>query len=139
MQKFGAHPHNIREMDMDDIFLSRLKLLVIMAKAFLDGCPLGENRCRAILDNARHMESEAVILGGLLSKSKQEIIPAGSMAFDHLFYQRVKLLAGMVKSFAQANPIGSHRRKSLQNNLDIICRIMMFKGEFVGRQFLEVA
>ena len=139
MQKFGAQPHNIREMDMDDIFLSRLKLLVIMAKAFLDGCPLGENRCRAILENAGHMESEAVILGNLLSKFKQDSISTGAMDFDHLFYQRVKLLAAMVKSFAQAHPLGSHRRRSLQDNLDIICRIMMFKGEFVRRQFLEVA
>jgi hypothetical protein len=60
-------------MDLDDIFNARLRLLIIMAKAYLEGCSLGKQRCRAMLENARHIESESIDLGGLIA----------GFAYDH--------------------------------------------------------
>ena len=63
MLRLGPPPSETREMDLDDIFFSRLKLMIIMAKAFLEDYPLGEHRCRAMLENAEHIETDAVQMG----------------------------------------------------------------------------
>ena len=42
-------------MSVHDIFLSRLKLLIIMAKAYLKNYPIGRYRKSAIINNARHI------------------------------------------------------------------------------------
>jgi len=44
MIKLGPAPVEMRAMSDDDIFSSRLKLLIIMAKAYLKDCPLGNYR-----------------------------------------------------------------------------------------------
>ena len=52
MLRLGANPLNMKEMDLDDIFTSRLQLLIIMAKAYLNGYPLGKYRAQAVIENA---------------------------------------------------------------------------------------
>ena len=64
---------------------------------------------------------------------------AGNMTYDHLFYQRVKLLAVMVKAAAKGFPMGEHRRLSMEENMDIICQSLMFNSRTEDMAFLKVA
>ena len=53
MLRVGPSSGEIRNMSGEDIFSSRLKLLIIMAKAYLIGCPIGKYRKQAIIENSR--------------------------------------------------------------------------------------
>ena len=137
MLRLGSAPRDTREMDLDDIFSARLKLLIIMAKAYLEGCPLGKQRCQAMLENARHVESESIDLGGLLAGYAYDNPVSESMKLDHVFYQRVKLLAVMVKAIAKGFPMGEHRKSALQENLDMICESLTFDADQL-KQFTSI-
>ncbi len=138
MLRLGSKPTQTREMDLDDIFLSRLKLLVIMGKSFIEGCPCGRHRRRAMLENARHIESESIDLGGFVTGSPHPNPTWGSMDFDHIFFQRVKLLAVMIKAIGKGFPMGEHRKQAMQENIDIICETITFNSQS-DMTFLKVA
>ena len=139
MLRLGSPASETREMDLDDIFLARLKLMIVMAKSFLDGCPLGEHRRQAMLENARHIEAESIDLGGLMTNYPHQDETAAPNEYDHVFYQRVKLLAVMVKAVAKGFPMGDHRKSAMQENLDIICQTLMFNSQPQDMAFLKVA
>lgn len=140
MLRLGSSHSYTREMDLDDIFLARLKLLIVMGRAYLKGYPLGEHRRQAMLENARHIETESIDLGGLVSDPPFLNSPSqgGKMEFDHVFFQRVKLLAVMVKSVAKGFPMGEHRKNAMHENLDIICQMLTFNNP-AELNFLKVA
>ena len=138
MLRLGASSAQTREMDLDDIYFARVRLLVIMAKAFLDGCLLGDHRCQAILENARHVEADSIELGNVTFASLHQK-PAGSgESYDHVFFQRVKLLAVMMKAVAKGFPLGENRREAMLENLDEICQTLAYDGR-EEMPFLEVA
>jgi hypothetical protein len=139
MLRFGSAPPDTREMDLDDIFFARLKLLIVMAKAYLEGCAMGRERCRAMLENARHVEAESIDLGGLLAGFAYHQTPSESVKLDHVFYQRVKLLAVMVKAIAKGFPMGDHRKEALQENLDMICETLAYDGQLEQLRMIKVA
>lgn len=128
MLRLGSSHTHTREMDIDDILLSRLKLLIVMGKAYLKGFPLGESRRQAMLENARHIEAESINLGGpndppYLNASAS----TGIIEFDHVYFQRTKLLAVMIKAVAKGFPMGEHRKNAMQENLDIISQMLTTK------------
>jgi hypothetical protein len=139
MLRLGSPPSQTREMDLDDIFLSRLKLMIIMAKSYLKGCPLGEHRRRAMLENARYVETECFDLTDAVNGSSNVSPNPGGLVCDHVFYQRVKLLAVMVKAVAKGFPMGEHRQSALRENLDAICQTLMFNSQPEEMLFLKVA
>jgi hypothetical protein len=139
MLRLGSSHEHTREMDLDDIFLSRLKLLVVMGKAYLNGFPLGEYRRQAMLENARHIETESIDLGGLIDVPYLNASTStGTMEFDHVFFQRAKLLAVMIKAVAKGFPMGEHRKNAMQENLDIISQVLTFNSP-AEMEFLKVA
>lgn len=121
MIRLGSNSAQTREMDLDDIFISRLKLLIIMGNAFLNDVPLGVCRRKAMAANARHVESESIDLGGLNTEHPNFTPSCGGMDLDHIFFQRVKLLAVMVKAVGEGHPMGAHRKTAMRDNIDIIC------------------
>ncbi len=128
MLRFGSPAPEAREMDIDDIFNARLRLLIIMTKAYLDGCPVGDFRRQAMLENARHVESECVDIGGLSSGFTPEGGPQETSEVDPVFYQRAKLLAVMIKAVAKGFPMGEHRRAAMRENLEILCRDLGYEA-----------
>ncbi|MGD9368809.1 MAG: hypothetical protein PVH87_24110 [Desulfobacteraceae bacterium] len=87
----------------------------------LNDAPLGACRRKAMAANARHVESESIDLGGL-NKDHPNFTPScGGMDLDHIFFQRVKLLAVMVKAVGEGHPMGAHRKTAMRDNIDIIC------------------
>lgn len=126
-------------MDLDDIFLARLKLLIVMGKAHLNGYPLGECRRHAMLENARHIETESIDLGGLIDPSiANGAASTGTLDFDHIFFQRTKLLAVMIKAVAKGFPMGEQRKKAMQENLDNLSQMLTFNCQ-AEMEFLKVA
>lgn len=139
MLRLGSARSDTREMDLNDIFTARLKLLIIMAKAYLEGSSMGKQRSYAMLENARHVESESIDLGGLLAGFADHHAGAVPIGLDHVFYQRVKLLSVMVKAIAKGFPMGEHRRTALQENLDMICDTLAFDGKLEPLAMVKVA
>lgn len=142
MLRFGSPPAQTREMDLDDIYISRLKLIVIMAEAYLDGYPLGEHRRQAMIENANALTQESIALGGLNSDSMYDSNSpnvSGGREYDHVFYQRVKLLAVMVTAAAKGFPMGEHRKAAMRENLESICQTLMFNSQSEDMAFIKVA
>jgi len=146
MIKLGPEPVEMRAMSDDDIFSSRLKLLIIMAKAYLKDCPVGNYRKKAIIENANHifyhslhMVSESSTLKNNGFDFQADIVSKGKTSEEHLFHQRVQLLAVMAKALTEDRLKGHFRKKALTDNLNKICETLIFKFQIQEVDFLKVA
>jgi hypothetical protein len=146
MIKFGPVSLEMRAMSEDDVFSSRLKLLIIMAKAYLKDCPLGNYRKKAIIENANHvfyhslhLVSESSVLKDNGFEPPADIDSRGKTPEEHLFHQRVQLLAVMAKALAEDRLRGHFRKKALTGNLNKICETLIFKFQIRDVNFLKVA
>ena len=135
--KLGPTSEQMRAMTLDDIFLSRLKLLIIMAKAYLKNFPIGTYRKLAIIENAHCVfyHSLQLIDSGIQSSIPSEI----ETEEEQEFRRRVQLLAVMAKELAEDRLTGDIRKKALKNNLDRICEMLIFNFSVTDVEFLKVA
>ena len=141
--RYGTETHGMRPMTRDDILISRLNLLIIMAKAYLKSYPMGEFRRKAIVENAEFVFYEA--LGrtqayrtpspNIKSQSSQQ----GLTAKDHHFLLRAQLLAVMVTSFVLKEARGAFRKKALAANIDLISEYLADGIGFGNQKILKVA
>ena len=139
MKRFGASRQDMKNLQHHDVFLSRLRLLVIMAKAFIGNYPLGEHRLKAVARNAETVARDCVDWNGYFNNFRSSKESKRLLDVDHIFYQRVKLLAIMAKSFADGSPVGQHRRMAIRNNIDYICEALQFTFKEEDLQLLKVA
>jgi len=146
MIKFGPMPVDMKEMSSDDIFLSRLKLLIIMVKAYLIGYPIGKYRKHAIIENAHyvfyramHLNTETVQRENQAIYSQTNVIYTGETSEWHLIQQRVQLLAVMAKALAEGCPTGKFRIRAINENLDEICKTLIIDFPLKDMNFLKVA
>ena len=146
MIKLGPASVRMRAMSADDIFSSRLKLLIIMAKAYLRDYPLGDYRKKAIIENANHvfyhslhLVSESSTLKDNGFEPQTEIVCKKKTSEEHLFHQRVQLLSIMAKALAQDRLRGELRKKALIDKLNKICETLIFKFQIRDVDFLKVA
>lgn len=146
MMKLGPTSEEMRAMSIDDIFLSRLKLLIIMAKAYLKNYPIGKYRKSAVIENAHHvfyhsmqLISETFFFENHESESQSGISSEIEIEEECVFHQRVKLLAVMVKALAEDRLTGHINKKALQNNLNRICDTLTFTFHIKDLDFLKVA
>ena len=139
MIRLGAEPSSMREIELDDIFLSRLQLLIIMSKAYLNGFPLGRHRINAILENAKHIKTDAEGLEEDLQMFGDEGAYGNTLVFDNAFYQRVKLLSVMAEAIAKGHDLEHHKKEALEKNLNAVCETITFNKQVSDIQFLKVA
>lgn len=139
MKRFGVARQYMKKIQQQHIFLSRLRLLIIMAKAFTENYPLGEHRLKAIARNAEIVARDCVDWNGYYNNFRSNPESSALLEVDHIFYQRVKLLAIMAKSFAEGSPVGQHRHMAIQNNIDYICEALQFTPLEENLQLLKVA
>lgn len=139
MIRLGAEPSKMREIELDDVFLSRLQLLIIMSKAYLNGYPLGRHRIKSILENANHVKLEAVGLEEDLEWFKEDASLDHALGFDGAFYQRVKLLSVMAEAIAKGHDLENHKKEALEKNLNAVCESITFNKRVSDIQFLKVA
>ncbi len=147
MLRFGAGSSDMRKILKDDIFLLRLKLLIIMCKAYLNNYPMGKYRKKAIIENARsvfnllpQISSEYAERYGHIFNFQTYTESKGdkNLYFD-VFQQRVHLLTVMAKALAEASPMGYFRAKAFKDNIDSICEIIAFNSDVGDIKFLKVA
>ena len=146
MIKLGPTSGEMRAMTDDDIFLSRLKLLIIMARAYLKDFPIGKYRKSAIIENAHHVFYRSLITASKTAffknqyfKQRLSITSEGETEEEYVFHQRVQLLSVMAKALAENRLTGNFRKKALQDNLDRICETLLFSFHVKDVGFLKVA
>ncbi|OQY05665.1 MAG: hypothetical protein B6I22_07105 [Desulfobacteraceae bacterium 4572_123] len=139
MIRLGSIPPDMHEMFIDDIFLARLKLLIVMGKAYLHGYPLGHYRHKAITSNALLIKSEAIDLGNLDTRDSAHFPTQKISDSEKMFYENVKALAEMALDFRPGEDTGMSKRKKLNSVLDNICESITFEDRLKDRKFLEVA
>lgn len=138
MLRLGSSSTDMREFDDEDIFVSRLKLVIIMTSAYLKNYPLGRFRKNAVIRTAHRITEEMVGWQGHFNNFHIDD-PMDGMDFDHVFFQRIKLLAVMAKAFADDHPMGHYRKKALEDNLEQVCEEITFNWQLFGKEFLKVA
>jgi len=119
------------------IFLSRLKLLIIMAKAYLKNYPIGKHRKTAIIENAHHVFHHSRRLAS--SETQSGITSEVKADKEQEFHKRVQLLAVMAKAIAEDRLTENFKKKALQDNLNRLCEILLFSVHDKDMKFLKVA
>jgi len=135
----------MKEMSIDDIFLSHLKLIIIIAKAFLKNYPIGKYKKSAVIENVHHVFYHSLQMINQINFSENngsESHPAVTSKLDTeeecTFYRKVQLLAVMVKAVAENRLIDNIRKNALQENLDRICDTLIFKFHIKDFDFLKI-
>jgi hypothetical protein len=116
----------MRTVRDDDILISRLRLLIVMAKAYLQDTSLGNYSLRSIIRNAGQVSYFLSDWHTYVHHFERRQDASINVDIDHIFYQRIKLLSIMVKSIAQGNPLGIHRKTALKSNVDYISEILPY-------------
>ena len=137
MKKFGPPSEDMRAKCVNVIFLSRLKLLIIMAKAYLKNYPIGKYRKTAIIENAHHVFYHSLRLAS--SETQSGITSEVKAGEEQEFQKRVRLLAVMAKAIAEERLTGNSKIKALQDNLNRLCEILIFSFHDKDMKFLKVA
>jgi hypothetical protein len=144
MIRYGAQAKAMRPMQTNELFILRLKLLIIMTKAYLKGNPLGEFRKKAIVETADYLFYEALFQTEQLKRSgpdakTQSALQSRSKDPGHLFLQRVQLLAVMANAFSKDKAGVNFRKRAMSDNVDLICEHLSEKVSLVDAKFLKVA
>ena len=134
----------MRPMTEDDVLVSRLNLLIIMAKAYLKSYPLGEFRRKAIIENAEFVFQKTFAqlqpprrpsaTNDAPSATRQELQPK-----DRLLLLRAQLLAVMVTSFVRKKSTGNFRKKAMAANIDDISEYLADGIQTGDSRILKVA
>lgn len=146
MIRLGPLPGKMKINSDDDIFLSRLKLLIIMAKSYLKGNPLGKFRKQAIVENANDVFYRSL---QRISKSahrkyndldyQSSLALNGNVFVDNTFYKEIQMLAVMVNVMAENRPMDRSRKIDINNQLNKICTTLLFNFKINTMGFLKVA
>ncbi|MGD9365587.1 MAG: hypothetical protein PVH87_07830 [Desulfobacteraceae bacterium] len=105
---------------MDDIFRSRIELLIIMAKDFLNGKPLGAYQLRAMEKNAIHIEIECYSFFADFDWI-QVNNPHG---FNKHAWHQLKLMALMMKAVAKGSPAEQCQKMEMQEMLKAVTNLL---------------
>ena len=127
MEKYGPNAKDMREFNHYDTFRGRVKLLVIMLKAFLGDYPLQGIGLNAIAKNA----VEVAKICEDWNQYSSRVISRSSEGFelDHILYQRISLLSIMAKSVVLGNPMGYFREKVIRDNINYIVDALQFNPQ----------
>ncbi len=139
MIRCGAPAQEMRAMADEDIFFMRLQMLVIMAKGYLKGYPVGERRRAAIRENARLVFYQSLRHSDRFVAVNTDKNEKYDDQFCHFFCQRVQLLAVMATSFASGHRLENFRRQALADNVDHISGYLTEQLHLSDVPFLRVA
>jgi hypothetical protein len=126
MKRLGLNSKEMRDMNHNDTFIERLKLLIIMVKAFLGDYTLEGYRLRTISRNADEILKICNDWNRYIAEIRSTHELKEGLEFDHIFHQRASLLAIVVQSFAVGNPMGQYRERVIKDNIDYICTTLEF-------------
>ena len=137
MSQFDSNSLLKDQKENGDLFISRLQLMIVMSKAYLEGHPMGKFRKQAIAENAN-----ALFYMSLFSEHSGQILDHLG-AKDHTewkqFFERVRLLSVTARVFAEDGLSGEQKRKELQENIEYICEAITYNSRIKDIGFLHVA
>lgn len=141
MIRLGSQTSEMREMDPDDFFLCRLKLLIIMTMAFLNGYPLGRHRRSAITRNAEYLLADSRFLSDptLYPGSLQGDGEAENRAVDAEFHESVLRFAELSKLFSTQGELGPGDRSALEEILSRFTEAITIEEGIVDIRTIRVA
>jgi len=108
-------------------FLSKLKYLIVISKAYLKNYQLDDDINKTTIKAANAVFNESKDWEGLFNRYKPSFKKKEINANDHFFYQRAILLAVMIKSFCIGNFMGNNRKNSLGKTTDYLCSALNIK------------
>ena len=139
MFALGAKTEQMGTMDIDHIFLSRLRLMIIMLKAYIQQYPIGSYRLQGILHNARIVGDEAVYFWELSKMpspkpSTKEVFQMDREAFEHI--KALTLLAEKIESDMLPD---REMTESIRAHLNYLNRRLIPERQPPEWEFLKVA
>ncbi len=108
-------------------FLSNLKYLMVISKAYLEKYHLDDDQKKATIRTANAVFNECRKWEGLFNKYRSPFKKKKKNESDHFFYQRAILLSVMIKSYCIGNLMGNNRNKSLAKTTDFLCGALNIK------------
>ena len=115
-------------------FLSNLKYLIVISKAYLKNYQLDDDLKKTTIKTANVVFNECKKWDDLFNKHRPSFKKKGIIDKDHVFYQRAILLAVIIKSFCIGNFMGDNRNKSLIKTVDWLCNSLKLR---VGKKDFE--
>ena len=139
MERYGPNVKDMRKFNHYDTFRGRVKLLVIMLKAFLGDYLLQGISLNAIAKNA--VEVAKICEDWNQYSSRVIFISRSNEGFelDHILFQRISLLSIMAKSVVLGNPMGSFRKKVIRDNISYIVDALQLNPQEDITSFQKVA
>ena len=126
MDRIGSHPSRMRKPEENDIFISRLELLIVMAKAYLKDYQIDSHRAVAVRNNAARLAEAPSGWKSYRAHLSNAAMETNGIQLDHILFQRIRLLLVMAVSIAEGNPMGPSRKRALKNNIDYIAESLDF-------------
>ena len=120
MERYGPSAKGMREFNQFDTFRSRVKLLIIMLKVFLDDFNLQGVRLNTLEKNVVEVDkiceerNQCSIRMMPTSKTNEKF------ELDYILYHRISLLLMIAKSVMLINPRGYFRKKVIKDNISYI-------------------
>lgn len=138
MERLGPSTDGIRESKYYNTFLGRVKLLVISLKAFLGDYPLQGVRLKSITRTADEVSNICEDWGqySIQVRSNPLLKTAGNV--DHIFYQRISLLAVMAKYVVAGSSLGCYREKIIRTNIEYIMEALQFDPQEEFTKLLKI-
>ena len=101
-------------------FLSNIKYLIVLSKAYLKNCQIDDDRKKTTIKTANAVFNECKNWEGLFDRYRPSFKNKSTSDNEHFFYQRAILLAVMIKSYCIGNFMGNNRKKSLSKTADYL-------------------
>ena len=139
MDRYGPNAKDMREFNHYDTFRGRVKLLVIMFKAFSGDYPPQGISLNAMAKNA--VEVAKICEDWNQYSNRVRSISRSNEGFelDYILYQRISLLSIMAKSLVLGNPMGYFREKVIRDNISYIVDALQFNPREEITSFQKVA
>ena len=139
MERYGPNAADMRAFNHTDTFRSRVKLLVIMLKAFSDDYTLQGVRLSTIAKNIVEVDkicedwNQCSIRMISTSRSDQ------GFGLDHILYHRISLLSMIAKSLVLGNPMGYFRKKIIRDTISYIIDALQLNPRIETTSYQKVA
>jgi hypothetical protein len=139
MLALGATPEQMGTMHIDHIFKARLRLLMIMLKAYLQGYPIGRYRVEGIIRNAQIVGDEVVDLWHQSRRVHNRSSAMEEFQIDHEVYEHIKTLALFAEKMESDKKPDKAAMEFLRLHLDDLNQSLLPNRNLSEMRFLKVA
>jgi len=139
MLAIGAKPEQMGTMHIDHIFMSRLRLLIIMLKGYLKGYPIGQYRLEGIIRNAQIVGNEVADLWQLSQMAFDGTSAKEEFHEDREIYEHIKILALLAEKIESDKKPDISITKSVRLHLGYLNQRLLPNQNLSEMQFLKVA